>query len=540
MMKATLQSTTDAILVTDNQFRVTDFNDKYTAMWAIPAGVMAAQDHSAVLDHTEKQVADPEAFRVRVRCISTEGHATTFDALTLLDGRIIERRSNPQVVDGLAVGRVWSFTDVTQARRVEEALRDETRMLEWLNQLGRNLTSQLDLPAVVHAVTAAATEISGAQFGLFIPNPAAADKDTTPLSSTASGETPESSALSDAVRAALADGRLAWQLPLRSDDLQADEHTRRMFTSPGLDSHRWVARSLMFIPVTSPPGLVLGALVFAHDAPGVFTHRTKRILGGVAAQAAVAIANARLYTRVRLEFNDHKLSARLQKDYLDGLRGLSRRLLDAGEQERKRLGRELHDQVGANLSALTLGLELIRNELPQEASSLLAKRLADFEATLHQTMQHVRDVLGDLRPIALDELGLLSALRHQASVLNGRTHVEFLIHGSEPSPRLLPECEIAFYRIAQEAWTNVLKHANARQVRLTLEQRDGRVSMRVEDDGKGFDPAARPPGLPSLGLVTMRERADAIGALLELETSPGTGVRLTLSVATDAPGRGAA
>ena len=227
---------------------------------------------------------------------------------------------------------------------------------------------------------------------------------------------------------------------------------------------------------------------------------------------------------------DQRLLSLLEQDYQARLRSLSRRLLEVGEQERKRLGRELHDQVGGNLSALVLGLELIRNALPPGAGAVLAKRLADFEAILLQALEQVNDLLVDLRPVALDELGLLSALRHQASVLSSRTGVRFAVAGTEPAPRMSPDCETAFYRIAQEAWTNVLKHAGASEVNVTLAQRGDVVTMRIEDDGTGFDAAARIPGLPSLGLTTMRERAEACGARLHIATAANHGVRLSVSL----------
>jgi signal transduction histidine kinase len=213
------------------------------------------------------------------------------------------------------------------------------------------------------------------------------------------------------------------------------------------------------------------------------------------------------------------------------LQNLSRRLMHAEEEERKRLGRELHDRVGANLSALAMGLELLRTQLPDDAGGPIARRIRDLQDILLDTTAHVRAVLADLRPTALDELGLLPALRHQAGVLTARTDIRFLVAGSEPAPRLAPECEIAFYRIAQEAWANAMKHSGAQAVGLSITQRDGMVRMVIDDDGKGFEPAELPAGTPSLGLTTMRERAEAIGAVLEVGTALGAGVSVRLSLA---------
>lgn len=209
--------------------------------------------------------------------------------------------------------------------------------------------------------------------------------------------------------------------------------------------------------------------------------------------------------------------------------------MEAEEEGRKRLGRELHDRVGANLSALGMGLELLRKQLPDDGAGPIGKRLADLQQILDDTMAHVRAVLADLRPTALDELGLLPALRHQGAVLTSRSGIQFLVGGSEPLPRLTPQCEIAFYRIAQEAWANAMKHSDARSVALTIGQQGELVSMSIEDDGKGFELAGLPAGTPNLGLTTMRERAEAIGAVLQVDAAPGVGVSVHLSLSRDLP-----
>jgi signal transduction histidine kinase len=403
-------------------------------------------------------------------------------------------------------------------RRAEEALRDETRALELLNRIGRNLSSKLALPTVLQEVTDAGTEISGAEFGLFLWSAPALEQGA------ASGTA--FSAARDAFSAALAQGRLAWNHTFYCVDLaHAPALRKKLLLSPEAGPHE-PARSLIFIPLVSRAGDVLGALIFGHRAPRVFGDRTERILGGMAAQAVVAIDNARLYTQVTREMQETKLLSNLQADHLQRLRSLSRRLMLAEEQERKRLGRELHDRVGSNLSALLLSLELMRSELPPDAAAAVSRRLFDLGQTLQETMDHVRDVLGNLRPTALDELGLVPALRHQAAILTARSGVQFVFKGKELAPRMQAECEMAFFRIAQEAWANVLKHAHASRVELTIAQEGSLVSMRIEDDGCGIDPAARPPGSPGLGLTIMRERAEAIGAMLQIENLDDCGVRL--------------
>jgi PAS domain S-box-containing protein len=129
MMRATLEATTDGILVTDQYGTVTDVNEKYLAIWRLPREVLETRQHSRVLDAISRGFRDPEAFRIRVHEIDASGQET-YDVLELGDGRVLERFSSSQLVDGRTVGRVWSVRDITDQRRAEAALRDETRMLE--------------------------------------------------------------------------------------------------------------------------------------------------------------------------------------------------------------------------------------------------------------------------------------------------------------------------------------------------------------------------------------------------------------------------
>jgi signal transduction histidine kinase len=200
------------------------------------------------------------------------------------------------------------------------------------------------------------------------------------------------------------------------------------------------------------------------------------------------------------------------------------------EQERRRLGRELHDSTGANLSALLLSLEVFRSKLPPALAQDLRSRIGDCEVLLRETIAQVRDVLADLRPPALDELGLLAALNHYVRLVAQRGDIEIATEGREPSPRLSPNVEIAMFRIAQEALNNATRHAQATRITVALHADATKVMLIVTDDGKGFDAALLRPGSPSLGLVTMRERAEAMNAQFVIEGSPGKGTRIMIIV----------
>ena len=128
MMRATLESTTDAILVTDAQGTITDFNEKFLEMWRMPRELIASREHGKLLDHICPRFADPAACRARIDAIYAASPPESFDILELSDGRVFERFSRIQYIEGQNVGRVWSLRDITERRRTEEALRDESRI----------------------------------------------------------------------------------------------------------------------------------------------------------------------------------------------------------------------------------------------------------------------------------------------------------------------------------------------------------------------------------------------------------------------------
>lgn len=294
MMRATLQSTTDGILVTDERGTVTDFNDRYVDMWRIPRDIMDLRDHRQILAFVSGQFHDSAAFVARVEDIHATFPKESFDVLKLSDGRVFERSSRIQVVNERNVGRVWSFRDVTESRRAEEALRDETRLLELLNRTGTTLASQLALPTLVQSVTDAATELSGALFGAFFYRSADAEVDAFRLYSVSGGRREQGSELglptTPLVGVTFRDHR-----PIRIDDVLGHPRYGRMAVQTDARRGYLPVRSYMAVPVISRSGEVIGGLCFGHPQTGMFGERTERMVVGIAGQAAVAIDNARLY-----------------------------------------------------------------------------------------------------------------------------------------------------------------------------------------------------------------------------------------------------
>jgi two-component system, NarL family, sensor histidine kinase UhpB len=195
----------------------------------------------------------------------------------------------------------------------------------------------------------------------------------------------------------------------------------------------------------------------------------------------------------------------------------ARRALAAQEGERRRMARELHDEVGQALTAVILQLD--RGG---------PGHIAEARETVRASLEEVRGIVRRLRPEALDDLGLRSALAALTNDMTRRTGLLVERRISPGLPVLDPEEELVVYRVAQEALTNVVRHATTRSARLVLGARDGRVELEVSDDGDGFESDGAPE---SAGLLGMRERALLIGAELEVRSAVGEGTSVRLQLA---------
>jgi signal transduction histidine kinase len=221
------------------------------------------------------------------------------------------------------------------------------------------------------------------------------------------------------------------------------------------------------------------------------------------------------------------------QQYAERLRALAARLAEVAEVERQRLARELHDQVGQNLTALGINLNIMRAGLPDRAEGQMSSRLDDSLSLVERTAERIRDLMAELRPSVLDDYGLLSALHWYGEQFAARTNIATTVEGEEPPRRLPAHVESALFRIAQEALTNVAKHAQASAVTIRVEEHKGRVRLTVTDDGTGFDAAERgeSSGHMGYGLLTMSERAEAAGGQCRVRSYPGQGTQVIVDVA---------
>jgi signal transduction histidine kinase len=212
------------------------------------------------------------------------------------------------------------------------------------------------------------------------------------------------------------------------------------------------------------------------------------------------------------------------------LQRLSARVVNAQEEERRVIARELHDEIGQVLTAIKVEMSVARRRV-QEAGGP-AHLLEGPAAIADRALRSVRDLSHLLHPALLDDLGLPAAVELYLKGIQDRTElkVDLLLGGMEG--RLASETELAAYRIIQEALTNVLKHADAASCQVYLQRLSDTLLVTIDDDGKGFDPATigESDARPGLGLIGIRERVTHLSGTLRLETAPGKGTRLTVEL----------
>jgi len=214
------------------------------------------------------------------------------------------------------------------------------------------------------------------------------------------------------------------------------------------------------------------------------------------------------------------------------LRAWAASLLEAREEERLRIARGMHDQLGQLLTALHLelaSLALLAREPAQ------AERIASMKALIDETMVAVRRISDDLRPLMLDDLGLNAAVEALARTAAGRMGIEVTVRHDETDPPVQPGVATALYRIVQEALTNVARHAHATDVSIDLRIEGTEVVLKVEDNGVGLPEDALHRN-DSWGLRGLLERVNLCGGTLVLDNAPGSGARMVVRLPFDASG----
>ena len=211
---------------------------------------------------------------------------------------------------------------------------------------------------------------------------------------------------------------------------------------------------------------------------------------------------------------------------------LGMRIIKAQEEERRRVAREIHDGPAQSMANVVLRVEICEKLLkikPEEVK----KELSELKGLVKESLQDVRKIIFDLRPMVLDDLGLVPALKRYIAELQERCslHIDFQVLGNT-NERLSGTLEIALFRIIQEALNNVIKHAQAKTVEVYLEQAQTQVNLRIKDDGCGFDleKVLNNSNSDSYGLIGIRERVELLEGSFKILTAPGKGTNLLVKI----------
>lgn len=250
---------------------------------------------------------------------------------------------------------------------------------------------------------------------------------------------------------------------------------------------------------------------------------------GVALAASLGIALFATLYAGRLEDRIRRQRAN-EVRHASELQHLSAKLINAQEEERRAIARELHDEVGQVLTAIKVELAVAQHAI--EATGGQTSVLSDARSITDGALQTVRDLSHLLHPALLDDLGLPDAVAWHLRGLGRRYGLRVDVLHDRMEERLTPEIEVSAYRIIQEALTNVVKHASASTCRVYLQRLPNTLLITIEDDGAGFDPAAvdRAGARHGLGLIGIRERVVQLQGTLRLESAPGKGTRITVEL----------
>jgi signal transduction histidine kinase len=222
-------------------------------------------------------------------------------------------------------------------------------------------------------------------------------------------------------------------------------------------------------------------------------------------------------------------SDRLQEQ----LRQLSRQILSAQEEERREISRELHDVIAQTLTGINVRLAALAKEAAVNTKGL-DRNIAQTQRLVEKSVDIVHQFARELRPAVLDDLGLIPALHSFAKIFSERTHILVHLKAFAEVEQLAIAKRTVLFRVAQEALTNVARHAQAGRVEVSIQKLPDSVCMKIKDDGKSFqvDRVLHGKGSKRLGLLGMRERLEMIGGHLDVESAPGKGTTITAQIPT--------
>ena len=376
--------------------------------------------------------------------------------------------------------------------RLYEASTRWSRQLQSLHEVGNALATETELEKLLDLVVRRLRELLGARVvALALPSGA----DTLRFAAVAGAEDLLGTTISrsESKSGAVLERRRSERIDSVLDDPEVHQEVSRQLA----------ARTGMWVPLIARDQAI--GVLEIHDKEGpdpCFTHDDFRLAETFAARAAVAV----------------ELSQRVARDAV-------RRVVQAQELERQKLARELHDETGQALTSILLGLKPLEEALADHPARAA---LTGLREQVVSALQDVRRLAVELRPAVLDDFGLVPALERLTDAFAEQSDIRVDFHSALGETRLPSEVETTLYRLVQESLTNIVKHANAHNISVSIAPRGSTVAAVIEDDGAGFD--QRSVGGEGVGLLGMRERLSFVDGRLEIESRPGAGTTIVAEV----------
>jgi len=385
--------------------------------------------------------------------------------------------------------------ELAERRRVEEALLRYNRELELLNQAAQAFNSTLHLNQVLATVLEGVRHLLDATAcSIWLVDPETSEL----VCRQAAGP---SSEVVRGGRLSLGEGLAGWVASRGESQVVPDTRADQRFSEDVAGKIGIEVRSVICVPLRAKRG-VIGVIYLLDTQTNHFGSTDLRWVEALAAAAASAIENAQLHTRIRLL---------------------------AAEQERQRLARELHDTVTQSLYSIGMAAETSLKLLrPSGVDSRALDAINHIRALAQTTLSEMRERIYDLHPTALADRGLKGALAQHCDVLRTQ-YLLSIDFRADLEPLLSMIQQETLYYIAKEALWNVVKYAGATKVKVSLTEEDRYVVLSVVDDGVGFDPAVFAPE-HTIGLRSMKQRAELLGGTCELESKPREGTRVTARI----------
>jgi signal transduction histidine kinase len=443
--------------------------------------------------------------------------------LSAASAKVSSGLAAPMFLDGvfqgaLAIFGLRSYDDsdtavlTTVANQVAVALRnaelfDQSQRSIWelgnLHEGLQAIASSLDMEQVLDSILRKAAAVSGAQIGSIM----LVQDGRLVLRAIHGTDEPTAQSLTFGVGQGIAGKVMETGQAILANDVAAHPSFRK--PGPGMI----VPKALLCVPMRLGDEVIGVINLSNYLRTNVFDEDSVRVVSSLASQTSIAVQNARLYQHLRSERD---------------------RLISLEEVLRQDLARDLHDGPVQRLAGMSMNIEVIRTVLKRDPDRAI-RELAELDALVGLTVKEARTMLFELRPLVLETQGLPAALESYAEQYEASTGLAVELEVDEQMERLAPAVEQTVFSVVQEALGNIKKHAHAKQVEVALAIQGDNLVGTVRDDGDGFDVKATQEGYTkrasqSLGMVNMVERAERVGGHVQIDSKPGRGTTVTITV----------